>query len=157
MRSDYYSKLGGKSAVKPESLGPTSDATAKHSERVYDTVQSWCGNDLPPEQWGWKMLNWMCLPVQMTKPPTPHELLKIIRCGCKIECTTGCTCITYGLKCTAICTGCRGGCCVKTVFSVTWMWKYNTLTGTASDNTLHSWQFVHFSYCIPFERNVLNV
>ena len=55
------------------------------------------------------MLNWMCLPVQMTKPPTPHELLKIIRCGCKIECTTGCTCITYGLKCTAICTGCRGG------------------------------------------------
>ena len=36
MRSDYYSKLGGKSAVKPESLGPTSDATAKHSERVYD-------------------------------------------------------------------------------------------------------------------------
>ena len=50
MRSDYYSKLGGKSAVKPESLGPTSDATAKHSERVYDTVQSWYGNDLPPEQ-----------------------------------------------------------------------------------------------------------
>ena len=27
--TDYYKKLGGKSAVKPESLGPTSDATAK--------------------------------------------------------------------------------------------------------------------------------
>ena len=47
---DYYKKLGGKSAVKPESLGPISDATAKHSERAYHTVQSWCGNDLPPEQ-----------------------------------------------------------------------------------------------------------
>ena len=39
---DYYKKRGGKSAVKSESIGPTSDATAKHSERVYHTVQSWC-------------------------------------------------------------------------------------------------------------------
>ena len=50
--ADYYKKLRGKSAVKFESLGPTSDATAKHSERVYHTGQSWCGNDLPPEKWG---------------------------------------------------------------------------------------------------------
>ena len=28
---DYYKKYGGKSAVKSESLGLTSDATAKHS------------------------------------------------------------------------------------------------------------------------------
>ena len=27
--ADYYKKLGGKSAVKPESFGGTSDATAK--------------------------------------------------------------------------------------------------------------------------------
>ena len=86
--ADYYKKLGGKSAIKPESLGPTSDATTKHSGRVYLTVQSWCRNDLPPEQWGWKMSNGICLPVQMTKPPAPHELLKTIRCDCKIECTT---------------------------------------------------------------------
>ena len=50
--ADYCKKLGGKSAVKPESLGPTSDTTEKHAETVYHTVQSWCGNDLPPEQWG---------------------------------------------------------------------------------------------------------
>ena len=86
--ADYYKKLGGKLAVKPESLGPTSDATAKHSERVYHTFQSWCRNDLPPKQWGWKMSNGMCLPVQMTNPPTPHELLKIIRYDYKIKCTT---------------------------------------------------------------------
>ena len=61
--ANYYKKLEGKSAVKPESLGPNSDGTAKHSERVYHTVQSWCGNDLPPERWRWKMLNRMCLPV----------------------------------------------------------------------------------------------
>ena len=109
--ADYYKKLRGKSAVKFESLGPTSDATAKHSERVYHTGQSWCGNDLPPEKWGWKISNGMCQLVQMAKPLAPHELLKTIRCGCKIECTTRCTCITYGLKCTSICTGCRGVSC----------------------------------------------
>ena len=70
---DYYKKLRGKSAVKFESLGPTSDATAKHSERVYYTGQSWCGNDLPPEKWGWKISNGMCQLVQMAKPPAPHE------------------------------------------------------------------------------------
>ena len=135
--ADYYKKLRGKSAVKFESLGPTSDATAKHSERVYHTGQSWCGNDLPPEKWGWKISNGMCQLVQMAKPPAPHELLKTIRCGCKIDCTTRCTCITYGLKCTSICTGCRGVSC-QTVSSETWIWKYNTLTRTASDNTLYS-------------------
>ena len=50
---DYYKKLGRKSAVKSELLGRTSDATAKDSESVHHTVQSSCGNDLPPEQWGW--------------------------------------------------------------------------------------------------------
>ena len=78
--ADYYKKLGGKPAVKPESLGPTSDASAKHSERIYHILRSWCRNDLPPEKWRWKMSNGMRLPVQMTKPPTPHELLKTIRC-----------------------------------------------------------------------------
>ena len=38
--ANYYKKLGGKSAVKPESLGATSDATAKHSDRVYHAVQT---------------------------------------------------------------------------------------------------------------------
>ena len=83
-------------------LDPTSDATAKHQKRVYHTIQSWCGNNLPPEQWGWKMSNGMCLLVQITKPPARHELLKVITCGCKIEYTTRCTCVTYGLKYTSI-------------------------------------------------------
>ena len=111
----YYKKLGGKSAVKPKSLGPTSDATGKHSERVYHTVQGWRGNDLPSEQWGWEILNGIYIPVQMTKPPAPDELLKIIRCARKVECTARCTCITYGLKCTSTCIGCRGVSCQNCV------------------------------------------
>ena len=49
--ANYYKKLGRKPAVKPEPIGPTSDATAKHSERIDHTVQNSCRNDLPPEQW----------------------------------------------------------------------------------------------------------
>ena len=48
-----------------------------------------------------------CLLVQMTTPPSPLEPLKIIRCDLKIECTTRCTSITYGLKWTSFCTGFR--------------------------------------------------
>ena len=49
--ANYYKKLGGKSALRLESLRPTSDATEKHSESVCHAVQSWFGNDLPLEQW----------------------------------------------------------------------------------------------------------
>ena len=38
---NYYKKLEGKSAIKPELLGPTSDATHLHSLRVYLQVQAW--------------------------------------------------------------------------------------------------------------------
>ena len=38
---NYYKKLEGKSAIKPELLGPTSDATQLHSLRVYLQVQAW--------------------------------------------------------------------------------------------------------------------
>ena len=46
----YCKKLGGKSSIKPESLGPTSDSTAQHSLRVYHQVQSWLGTELDPEE-----------------------------------------------------------------------------------------------------------
>ena len=36
--ADYYKKLKGKPAVKSESLGPSSHASAKHSKSVYHTV-----------------------------------------------------------------------------------------------------------------------
>ena len=109
--ANYYRKFGGKSAVKPQSLGPTSDATAQHSLRVYHQVQAWQGRDLIPEEWAWILVNGKLMPVKMLLPPAPQELLKIIRCTCKVECTPRCTCVTYGLKCTTICTGCRGVSC----------------------------------------------
>ena len=48
-----------------------------------------------------------------------------------------------------------GESCVKTVSSVTWMWKYNMLKGAASDNSLYSWDCVYFSHWIQFQKTVL--
>ena len=87
--ANYYKKIAGKNAIKPEGLGPTSDATAQHSLRVYYQVQVWKGNnELNAEEWGWrKTTRGILIPVAAMKPPALQELLKIIRCACLTDCT----------------------------------------------------------------------
>ena len=109
--ANYCKELGGKSSIKPESLGPTSDSTAQHSLRIYHQIQSWRGVELDAEEWGFEFKQGKLLPIQMTKPPAPDELLKIIRCSYKVDCT----CIVYGLQCTTVYTGCRGVSCQHSV------------------------------------------
>ena len=54
------------------------------------------------------------MPTEMTKPIAPLELLKIVKCGCKTDCTRkSCSCRQYGVVCTNICSGCRGVSCFK--------------------------------------------
>ena len=79
--SKYNRKLGtSKKALSAEMLGPTSDAACQHILRVYHQVQVWKGkNDLVLNEWGWKVTNDLVLPVAMTKPPRPANLLKVIR------------------------------------------------------------------------------
>ena len=74
---NYYKTLEGKSAVKPQLLGPTSDATALHSLRVYHQVQTWLGKNLDPRDWGWAIVNGKMMPIKMTRAPAPQELLKM--------------------------------------------------------------------------------
>ena len=79
--SKYNRKLGtSKKALSAEMLGPTSDAACQHILHVYHQVQVWKGkNDLVLNEWGWKVTNDLVLPVAMTKPPRPANLLKVIR------------------------------------------------------------------------------
>ena len=108
--ANYYNKLEGKSAVKPQILGTTSDATAQHSLRVYLQVQTWRERNKDPLDWGWIVDAGKLMPVKMILPPAPQELLKIIRCSCKVDCTNHCICVSYDLKCTA-----RGDSCKNSV------------------------------------------
>ena len=81
--------------------------------RTYHQVQSWLGNDLPPEDWGYTFVDGFYRPVRMIEPPAPSELLKIIKCNCLQNCNTkSCTCKKFNLFCSVACGHYRGiACC----------------------------------------------
>lgn len=110
----FYEKASSRtSAVQPQSLPPTSAATKYHSLRTYLQVQVWIGesNHLPPDEWGWKVVNRQMLPVLTDIAPAPQELLEIIRCHCKSGCNTmRCSCRKNGMDCSTACGECRGVC-----------------------------------------------
>ena len=121
----YFDKLVGASrrAVTPQALGPTTTTTTttttnaaqQHILRVYFQVEVWKGeSDLNALDWGWKMTHRGVMPIEMTKKIAPDELLKIIKCGCKTDCShTNCTCKEFRVPCTNLCTSCRGVSCLN--------------------------------------------
>ncbi|CAB3985425.1 Hypothetical predicted protein [Paramuricea clavata] len=75
--------------IPPEKLPPTSDASRIHSHHVFLQVQAWKGNDLPPgEECGWARSSTGLVPVQMSEPAAPAQLLRNIRCNCGGRCDT---------------------------------------------------------------------
>ena len=114
-REHFSSKLQSCStAVRPESLNPTCGSASFHSLRVYHQVQDWLGNALDPTKCSWKVVGGKLYPIYMSKSPASKKLLKIIRCGCKTDCSKKtCTCFKYGLTCTETCTICRGISCLN--------------------------------------------
>ena len=90
----------GTSAVKIQSLPPTSDAAQYHSLRVYYQVTLWRGKDsnqLNPHDWGWVEEGGRLYPKTMNKATAPEHLIKVIRCKCNGDCDNRrCTCRRYG-------------------------------------------------------------
>lgn len=79
--------------------------------RVYYQVQTWQGNELNPEDWGWKLINNTLEPIRTLLPPAPEKLLNIIFCNCKKGCSAKCGCKKVGLQCSPACTNCQGVSC----------------------------------------------
>ena len=105
--------LSSTSCVKPEVLPPTSAAAKFHSMRVYLQVQQWIGHadHVKPEDWGWYEKGGKYMPVLTNKDAAPLELLEVVRCGCKMGCSTKqCSCRKHGLDCSTGCGQCRGIC-----------------------------------------------
>ena len=101
--------------VPPEKLPPTSHGAIFHSKRTYHQVQAWLGNDLSPEEWGWKLSSSGdgLVPIKMTQAAAPERLLKIIRCNC-VSCERkSCTCRKNALLCTPACGNCKGVTCTN--------------------------------------------
>lgn len=95
------------------SLPPTNAAVHQHINRVYYQVQTWLGNDLDPQQWGWVLQNKVLNPITTILPPAPEELLNTIFCNCKNGCGSRCGCRKAGLKCTSACGQCSGQACLN--------------------------------------------
>ena len=105
----FFQKLSTSSNfIEPQYLCPTSDSTSHHILRVYHQVQTWKGNLIDPLNWGWRLKDGKMMPVYTRKDPAPSTLLKIIRCGCKTDCSKRtCTCVKYNLKCSKMCIECH--------------------------------------------------
>ena len=100
--------------VSPEKLPPTSNASKFHSYRTYHQVQSWRGNVLSAEDWGWSSTSSGLYPIKLSKSPAPDQLLNIMRCNCTGTCNSrACTCFKNGLKCTPACGQCKGITCLN--------------------------------------------
>ncbi len=104
------------SYVKPQTLPPTSAAAKYHSLRVYLQVQKWkaSGDELLPVEWGWKESDGGPTPVYTDLPPAPDELLQVVRCNCRSDCSSlKCTCRMHNVKCSLACGNCKGSGCMN--------------------------------------------
>lgn len=69
--------------VQLSNLPPTSAATHQHINRVYYQIQTWLGNDLEPQEWGWVMRIELLepimtiLPTTSSKRTTQHNILQL--------------------------------------------------------------------------------
>ena len=105
--------------LEPERLPPTERAAFFHSLRVHHQVISWkelSNEELDPLQWGWKLNEKMLMPIMTDLDPAPDNMLKFIRCKCKVSsrnpCGTNvCSCRKNGLKFVPACGDCRGETC----------------------------------------------
>ena len=108
-----------KSSLDPQKLPPTERAAYYHSLRVHLQVILWrdlANSDLDPEQWGWKLDGTVLVPVMTDQAAAPENLLKFVRCKCKLTSknpcgTNTCSCRKNGLKCVTACGDCRGEGC----------------------------------------------
>ena len=116
----YIQKLStSTSALEPKKLPPTTSAAQFHSLRTFYQVQEWMTLGevgLNPKDWGWEIQDDILFPVYTNAAAAPEELLNIVKCNCKTDCTSArCSCRRHGLVCTTGCGECRGESCTNRV------------------------------------------
>jgi len=100
-------------SIEMKALPPTSAAAKYHSMQVYYQVQVWLGNNcLVPTEWGWKVEKGFMSAIMSDMPPAPENLLKLVRCSCRTDCSTArCSCRKHGFDCSSACGECHGTAC----------------------------------------------
>jgi hypothetical protein len=113
LRYQLYAKkivgLALKTDFELSTLPPTSEAASHHSLRAYYACQELMNAKLDPLKFGWqKHLNGRIKPVWMQQDVAPPEVMELIHCGCKKGCSGRCKCRKFNLKCSLLCTTCKG-------------------------------------------------
>lgn len=86
--------------VQPQSL----HLVKYHSLHVYNQVQQWKGQ---------RERCWVC-PCPNWLTTSTHELLQVIRCTCKTDCSSlRCTCKKHDVECSVACSNCKGSECAN--------------------------------------------
>lgn len=109
----YQSFVRSVANIKPDfsTLPPTENAAKQHSRRTFHQVQLWLGNELPPQEWGWKHEGDSLVPITTEDSPAPEILLKTIFCRCTKDCgSRKCGCRKAMLNCSVACLHCQGNC-----------------------------------------------
>ena len=110
-----------KGQLCPERLPPSPRAANFHGLCAHLQIMSWKTLDqeeitFNPDDWGWKMVDDNFVPVPTDQPVAPDNLLKIVRCSCKTDCSTKrCTYIKNQPKCMSACADCSGKDCKNAV------------------------------------------
>ena len=107
--------------IRPQTLPPTSAAARYHNMRLYLQVQQWlvvC--NMKETDWGWVTKDENIVPVMTDLLPAPDELLRVIRCNCTTDCSTGrCSCRKHSLECSPACGQCQAiGCSNSTAADI---------------------------------------
>ena len=105
----YKSFVAGttkKNSVQLQSLIPTENGLREHLKRVYLQIQMWLGRECSPLDWGWENKDDSLVPIKMTQPAAPDNVLRMIFCSCSRGCGVACA-----LFCTYACRNCNGNSC----------------------------------------------
>lgn len=69
-----------------------------------------------PLDWGWRLSEGAMVPRETDQRPAPDELLDVVVCNCKKDCTSKlCSCRKHGLECTTACGICKGVSCTNSL------------------------------------------
>ena len=101
-----------------ENLPPTSAALKQHVKRSTLQAMKWraslnkCAEAKDPQEWGWKLKagGTGFVPHWSDLPEVSKACGELLKCGCKINCSSGrCKCVKAELSCTTLC-GCNADC-----------------------------------------------
>ena len=99
-----------------EAIPPTQAALVQHIRRaIYQGIHCW-GQALQPwmtlpcpSRWGWMRTEDGWQPLWTTLPDIAESSRTLVKCRCKKDCASQCTCRKSSLQCTVLCL-CEGSC-----------------------------------------------